>query len=536
MNNRARRASQNQSSQAEGHLVKPTTRSQSKLVRSPEEMDRNLQDCSCGCAETIATMRAEIGGLKKRLTELEQVKSSLLVTQRELGETREDAKNSKIKLNMLTNVVIRLEDRVDEVTNKFVSFQARSMRKNIVISGLEEPDRGVETQEMLLDKIHDFFVEKLKVEEIVPMKSYHRFGGPDGSKYRPVVVKLANFEHKAMLLSQGPKLKDLVNNKGKKFFVREQLPEKLNEEKRYYQHWIQENKYKKGPKPEMKIHKNRLRINNELYRKKVIPPTGADILRLDDDELLSIKQCKVIKGGFKLEQGSEFISYAAKVSSAEEVGQAYRKLRIKYADATHISSAYRLHPPNGLFNQEASDDDEHGMGRALLKILMDREATNVAVFLVRYYGGEHIGSKRFDIALKLTETALINAKILQSNSQPTAQSDGTRVKEHAVAHPPPLPSESQFTSRLDLDTLLGVRSTDYTPVQAESKDTNTKDDQWPQLGSGAESWGHIHASANYEYEASTENSPDDTDYDEARSQAEDMVNNDDHQDSEASAA
>lgn len=534
MSHSARKPSQN-SQQFPQQSHKPNTRSQAKLVKSPD-YDMETGDlpsriaCECGCAGVVRGLQKEILALRQQVAELDQVKISLSTCQQELKEAQDDAKQSKVKLNMLTNVVIRLEEKVDDTTNKFVLFQARSMKKNLIISGLEEPE-GAETQEMLLDKIHDFFVDKLKVDEIIPMKSFHRFGTPDGSSYRPIVIKLANFEHKGLLLSQGPKLKNITNDKGKKYFIREQLPDKLNEERKYYQHWVQENKHQKGPKPEMKIFKNKLRINNQPYKRKVTPPSGADILRLDEDELISIKQCKVIKGDFKLEQGSEFVSYAAKVRSPEDMRQVYRKLRIKYADATHISSAYRLHPPNGPFNQEATDDGEYGMGRALLKILTDSEVTNGAVFLVRYYGGEHIGGTRFQIAAELAKIALQNANLLRQEHTDLQAPKASRVTQAAPTDRGDIPTE--FTNRLDLDSLLGNRNSEVANTRTHPKRYIGQNWNYmePPAGRGdfqtqsGEDFPHRHGSAPgglHIGENSNENSQEETDYDEVRSQTEEI--------------
>lgn len=330
---------------------------------------------------------------------------------------RKEAKSSRFKVNVLTNVVIRMEERLEQQAEKILQMQAYSMRKNLIISGLDEPQPPrAETAASLHATIKDFVLNKLKVSNPILLKVFHRFGAPDGSGVRPVVIKVQSIEDKFLLLSKGPNLKDLVNSKGKKFYISEQLPDKLQEERRYNQYWVQENKHDSGSKLSMKISKNKLRINNEPYVKKVHTPNAAEILCLDDDELDVTRKTVLYEGGTRDEKGSEFLAFAASVTSTEDVRKAYRKLKIKYADASHISSAYRLAPADGPFNQEALDDGEHGMGRFLLKLMQEGSSMNTAVFLIRYYGGVHIGSLRFDIARTLATKALCCASAWRQQS------------------------------------------------------------------------------------------------------------------------
>lgn len=390
------------------------TRSQkAKLAKSPVGMEMEGGQAEGNIVSqddlytTIQRTQTTLANVDSKLDILTKMQSEFNSLKKSNALLKKEARNARFKVNVLTNVVIRLEEKLDLQADKMIQMQARSMRKNIVISGFDEPQKPqVETSYSLMQALQVFFRAKLGVQEDIPIKVCHRFGAPDGSGVRPVVVKLQSVEDKFSLLAKGPRLKDAVNSNGKRYYISEQLPDKLQEERRYNQHWVQENKHDPTSKLEMKIFKNKLRINNEPYKKKVKTPNAAEILRLDDNELLSVKQVALYEGGTREEKGSEFLAFAAKCQSAEDVRQAYRKLKIKYADASHITSAHRLSPPNGPYNQEAMDDGEHGMGRVLLKLLQEQKVTNVAVFVLRYYGGTHIGSARFDIARQLATKAI----------------------------------------------------------------------------------------------------------------------------------
>lgn len=354
----------------------------------------------------MAEMQKEMNDLRKKVKkDAVEVRGHCQHFYQAENSTKIEVKVLKQKLDILSNVVIRLEERFKETSDKLIDMQSRSMRKNLIISGLDEPAN--ETNDQLMADVQSFIRDKLKVEQQVPLKIVHRLNYTDGSDMRPVVLKLSNFEQKAILLSHGPNLKGLTNQKNKHFYLNEQLPDRYAEDRRYAQHWIKQNKAKPANEQlQMKIHKNKLRVNNEPYKRKVSPPSAAEILRLDPTEIVTTQRAPTVYGDSDMNQGSEFISYAANVNSVEEVRVAYRKLRVKYPDASHIVSAYRLDPPNGPFNQEACDDGEHGGGRCLLSLLETMNVLNTAVLVIRFYGGKHIGSARFDIIRRLGLVAL----------------------------------------------------------------------------------------------------------------------------------
>ena len=84
-------------------------------------------------------------------------------------------------------------------------------------------------------------------------------------------------------------------------------------------------------------------------------------------------------------------------------------VRKKYAGATHISIAYHLAGLNKAYDEDYLDDAEHSMGRKMLEMLVHEDVVNKTVFLVRYYGGQHLGIRRFEIMAELCQQALGNS-------------------------------------------------------------------------------------------------------------------------------
>ena len=100
------------------------------------------------------------------------------------------------------------------------------------------------------------------------------------------------------------------------------------------------------------------------------------------------------------------MSFAMKVTNEAQVQRGLQKLRIKYADATHVVAAYRLHNPQGPSRQGFVSDKEYGAGGEVLKVLQEAEVEHTAVFVVCYYGSYHLGKRRFELYNQLAKAAV----------------------------------------------------------------------------------------------------------------------------------
>lgn len=267
----------------------------------------------------VASMQQEMNELRAQIRkDRKEVRSHCQSFYKQDNTVKTEIKELKERVDILGNTVIRMDQQLQEAHVKILDMQTRSMRKNLVISGLSKPNNETATQ--LHSSIKNFIRSELQIEQEIPIKIAHRLNYVDGSDYRPVIVKLTTIDHKLLLLSHGPNLKGKKNDKNRYYYLNEQLPDKYAEEKRYAQQWIKENKAKPiSNQSQMKIYKIKLRINNTPYKKKVHPPSPAEILRMDAAEISQTMKASTVFGDSTLIEGSEFISYAAAVSSVENV-------------------------------------------------------------------------------------------------------------------------------------------------------------------------------------------------------------------------
>ena len=139
------------------------------------------------------------------------------------------------------------------------------------------------------------------------------------------------------------------------------------------------------------MHKGAIFANNEKIKQQLLLPTDTRLLLMSDIEMADIKAVKLIKSEEFTERDSDYIAYVQKVKTVKDVQKGLYKMRVKYADATHISCAYCLESPNSPFNQGYFNDGEYGAGRTILQAIKDCVLMCVAVYVVRFYGGTKLG-------------------------------------------------------------------------------------------------------------------------------------------------
>lgn len=87
---------------------------------------------------------------------------------------------------------------------------------------------------------------------------------------------------------------------------------------------------------------------------------------------------------------SKFFAYKFDIDTKEKFNLALEFINAENKDATHICYAYILN--NGMSAGMSDDGEPSGsVGRPLLNFLQIKKQTNIAIFVVRYYGGTKLG-------------------------------------------------------------------------------------------------------------------------------------------------
>lgn len=165
-------------------------------------------------------------------------------------------------------------------------------------------------------------------------------------------------------------------------------------------------KLPKSARSKYAVKTDKVYINGQLQRKKITPPT---VQQLFPD---SKEQQEIDKISFKLfhtdpEQGSSFKVAVFRPKCFEDVRRAYIKLSQDYPAADHISMACSVAGESAYH-----DNGEHGSGFRILRVIKQYPLDNVALFMMRHYGGVNLGPRRFKIMAELSKAALEKAATL----------------------------------------------------------------------------------------------------------------------------
>ena len=99
-------------------------------------------------------------------------------------------------------------------------------------------------------------------------------------------------------------------------------------------------------------------------------------------------------GFFELiEKRSRFITYCEKVSSPKEFKQFLNRLKKQYPDARHLCYGFRIGPLTHAQRGFSDDGEPSGTaGMPILNVIDHSEFSDVAIIVVRYFGGTKLGT------------------------------------------------------------------------------------------------------------------------------------------------
>lgn len=92
-------------------------------------------------------------------------------------------------------------------------------------------------------------------------------------------------------------------------------------------------------------------------------------------------------------RNSRFIGYARTVLASGDVRQAIDSCRLLHPDASHVTHAFLIGPPNSEVAGCSDDGEPKGTaGRPMLEVVRGSRVVNVLVMVVRYFGGTKLGT------------------------------------------------------------------------------------------------------------------------------------------------
>ncbi len=119
-----------------------------------------------------------------------------------------------------------------------------------------------------------------------------------------------------------------------------------------------------------------------------------------------------VEGLFK-DKGSKFIAFAYPVSHEDEMKVYYARLKKEHFSACHHCYAFRLGADKMTFRVNDDGEPQNTAGKPILGQIQSNDLTNIAIIVVRYFGGTLLGVGGLINAYKLAAADVIaNARII----------------------------------------------------------------------------------------------------------------------------
>ena len=333
-------------------------------------------------------------------------------------------KQLRQELDLVKGLLFKYDEEVITLRNQITTLTARSMSNNVVVTGITG-DAEDPRKENCKEKSIAFLKKTMKLEvDNKHLQVAHRIGqfNPESTTARPMVMR-CHPTLKAKILAKRTSLKDITNEEGAHYYVNKQIPDQWAEENRERREQIRTAKDKAqqvGQNVDIKIQNRVVYVNHQPIRKFLEVPKPRDLF-VDKQEQEKIDKIKTYHSDEYTKKGSSFTAHAVKCSSMTEVRRAYIKMKQLYPDATHIPTAYIIKNGEGY-----QDDREHSASSKMLNVLKNNDIQNLAVFVVRYYGGIHLGPTRH----QMIQDAIIEviAKLKTGSIPPVSKSPKTYGK------------------------------------------------------------------------------------------------------------
>jgi prefoldin subunit 5 len=234
-------------------------------------------------AETeIELLKTEMKQLKHKVTEYDEtIKTySDICDEITANHTAMDTNvnNLNKKIEKLENNHREIATSNEQLKEKVTDLQWRSMRENLIFSGIEEAENNEEEPEDCEVIIKNFIRDTMKVVGDIPFDRVHRLGRYNiKAQYpRPIVAKFTFYKDKEFIRLRAPSVLKNTN-----YYVKEQYPHEI-EEKRKPLYKIAKDA-RENPENSVKLVRDKLFINNKLY-----VPSGDESSRENDTAVKTV--------------------------------------------------------------------------------------------------------------------------------------------------------------------------------------------------------------------------------------------------------
>ena len=178
--------------------------------------------------QKIDDIRNRVGDIEQVIQSLNETKNKVEILERNFQSMKSqvnfELKKSNEEVVKLQGHNKRQSEEIEQLREQILHEQSRSMRSNLIFSGIGEREQPEDTETLVRGFIHD----KMGVNtRHMVIERAHRMGKWREGKHRPIVVKFLNYKDKEIIRQAAPrKLKNTT------FGVNEQFPKEIADRRR----------------------------------------------------------------------------------------------------------------------------------------------------------------------------------------------------------------------------------------------------------------------------------------------------------------
>ena len=285
----------------------------------------------------------------------------------------------EVKERIMIETMSNMQDRINELQDKLHIIDSAAAKKMAILSGFYvNKNRGIARRQILT-----FFKSVMGID--VQMDDHYYIGN---SQPREVIIIMATITDKKKIFHNISTIKDLVNEDGKKYVFRDFYTTKFQQLKKRGQ-TVADFVGTMQPAEQDEVTPlvgNNILVGNKQYKTRVQPPDLTKVLQMPLHQLNKIMSIQVDRADTIEKDGNLFTAYSYEATEYQAIQDAYMKIRLNHPSARHIVCAWSI-PGRKIYEaNDYCDDEEHGIGKHILDLLIDNNITCRAVFVVQKFG------------------------------------------------------------------------------------------------------------------------------------------------------
>ena len=378
---------------------------------SSDTLDESMATNTANTASTVDTVdtpnikmnedvmwdfiRENSGAIIQKIVMTNEWRDNMQAQENNAKALEEENQVLRQRLAIAEGAVLRCENAIKRLEEKVTDITTRSMRDNIILKNIEEPQHEKESdvEEMVLStlktelNIPEPEMKKILVERATGWGNHH-VTEPDLSS-----AKL-NSKGKTVTMRH---LKNLSRNS--KVKINEQFPPEIHANRdKLWSTFIEAKQQGKTTR----WNADRLQVEG----KTINPPKDRNRdINLDVNE--EAMKLNVKHTALTSKNNNHFQAHTVDITTTDHVIPAVKAMCAEntIAGASHVAYAYRVGTENySISNWE--DDGEWGAGKKIMESIRNSNSYNIMVCVTRWCGGQHLGPERFEIYKDLSNQAI----------------------------------------------------------------------------------------------------------------------------------